>query len=202
MFLKIRPFFLVLTAVVPLAISSSFALAPESQIISFESDVGAVLKQWVEQWRASHRILEKIRITHQIHPGPNSEKPGEILLKGELTLILQTIPAPTRLAVIRYRLAPGGKFHVFYRETDHDYRRKKLMTLLNLYLFSRFDCQTVSNDRTSDDGEAFLNGQRRQGILSWLYVTDEDAIGIVHSARVQELSLKISTLFSQLETSL
>ena len=112
------------------------------------------------------------------------------------------------MARVHYQLTPYGefpfgKFYVLHRETAPQFRRKKLMILLNLYFFSRFDCQIATNDRVSDDGEAFFNGQRSLGIFSQILVNDEDpAIGFVNPAGVRKLTQDISTLFPQIETAL
>lgn len=151
------------------------------------------------QWQTAHKIKGEIRITHYLNPED---------FKGELFLSLLTESNPEEVAVVRYQLAPYGEFpygtfYVDHRETAPKFRRKKLMVLLNLYFFSRFNCQIATNKRVSDDGEAFFNGQKELGIFNRIFVNDEDpAIGYVNPAGVRKLTQDISTLFSQIETAL
>jgi isocitrate lyase len=141
-----------------------------------------LLEEWLELWAEAHGIARRLRVRLRPHT------PGSDLL--ELTV---TDQAGTRVANVIFASIQDRRNRDFLSVRDQnsfdpELRRKRLMTLLHLFLIHRYRCQSVHYVSPTDDNQ--VQAQRMQEMGIFLDVKTEVGqiiVARVNADRVKEL---------------
>jgi isocitrate lyase len=143
-----------------------------------------LLEEWLDAWREHHGIRGKLKV---------SLKP----VRAESDLLELALSSPEgekRVNVIFASIHDRrGRSILSVRDQnnlDVGLRRKRLMTLVQLFLFHRYKVDSVHYVTPTEDNERQAEGMRRQGLFgSVVQEVGEIIVADVNKARVKELLL-------------
>jgi isocitrate lyase len=152
-----------------------------------------VLEEWVDAWRKQHGIAEKLKVSLK----PRSA--GSDLLELGLVGPDGKVRANVVFAVIQDR---KGRNILSVRDQnnfDLALRKKRLMTLLQLFLMHRYKIYSVHYVTPTEDNQRQAEGMKRQGLFS---VVNEEVgeiiVADVSQDRVKELLAADKTALQKL----
>jgi isocitrate lyase len=141
-----------------------------------------LLEEWVDAWREHHRVPGKLKVT--LKPVTAS---AELL---ELALVSES--GEKRVNVIFASIHDRrGKSILSVRDQnnlDLALRKKRLMTLAQLYLFHRYKVDSAHYVTPTDDNQRQAEGMRKEGLFrSVVLEVGEIIVADVNKERVKEL---------------
>jgi isocitrate lyase len=140
-----------------------------------------LLEEWVDAWREQHGIAGKLRVSLRPLTG------GSDLLE----LALLSTDGQKKLNVLFAVLQDRrGRSFLSVRDqnTEPSLRRKRLMALVQLFLFHRYKVHSVHYVTPTEDNQRQAEGMKKQGLFG--SVTEEVGeiiVAEVNQARLQEL---------------
>jgi isocitrate lyase len=140
-----------------------------------------LLEEWVDAWREQHGIAGKLRVSLRPLTG------GSDLLE----LALLSADGQKKLNVLFAVLQDRrGRSFLSVRDqnTDPSLRRKRLMALVQLFLFHRYKVHSVHYVTPTEDNQRQAEGMKKHGLFG--SVTEEVGeiiVAEVSQARLQEL---------------
>ena len=138
-----------------------------------------LLEEWVDAWREQHGIAGKLKVSLRPLTG-GSDLLELALLSGDGQKKLNVL-----FAVLQDR---RGRSFLSVRDqnTDPSLRRKRLMTLVQLFLFHRYKVHSVHYVTPTEDNQRQAEGMKKQGLFG--SVTEE--VGEIIVAEVNQARLK------------
>lgn len=120
----------------------------------------AVLEGWLSQWAVQHKIITELSV--RLRP----QRSGSDILKLEVT-----DASGTALAEIIFNIMMDREDNVFLfvrNQVIHDtsLRRKRFMTIIQLFLVQRYKADIIEYLTPSDDNRKQTAGMMRHGIFS------------------------------------
>jgi len=117
-----------------------------------------LLEEWIDLWRKQHGVAEKLKVSLKPH------RAGSELLELSLLAPGGQSRANVVFAVIQDR--KGRKFLSVRDQNNFDLslRKKRLMTLMQLFLMHRYKIYSVHYVSPTEDNQRQAEGMKRQGI--------------------------------------
>jgi isocitrate lyase len=117
-----------------------------------------LLEEWTDLWRKQHGVEEKLAVSLK----PRTA--GSDLLELTLTAPGGQVKANVVFAVIQDR--KGRNILSVRDQNNHDlrFRKKRLMTLLHLFLLHRYKIYSVHYVSPTEDNQHQAEGMRKQGL--------------------------------------
>jgi isocitrate lyase len=141
-----------------------------------------LLEEWIDTWRKAHGLAEKLKVSLK----PRTA--GSDLLELALLGPDGQAKANVILAVIQDR---KGRNILSVRDQnnfDVALRKKRLMTLLQLFLIHRYKIYSVHYVTPTEDNRRQAEGMRKQGLFSNVAEeVGEIIVADVNAARVKDL---------------
>jgi isocitrate lyase len=141
-----------------------------------------LLEEWIDAWRKAHGLAEKLKVSLK----PRTA--GSDLLELALLGPDGQAKANVIFAVIQDR---KGRNILSVRDQnnfDLALRKKRLMTLLQLFLIHRYKIYSVHYVTPTEDNRRQAEGMRKQGLFSNVAEeVGEIIVADVNAARVKEL---------------
>ncbi len=141
-----------------------------------------VLEEWLDVWRAHHGVPGKLRV--QLKPHTSSSDLLELSIfssdgEKKLNVIFAHIEDRRGRAILSVR--DQNNF-------DLTLRKKRLMTLVQLFLFHRYKIDSAHYVTPTDDNQRQAEGMKSEGLFnSVVQEIGEIIVADVNKARVQEL---------------
>lgn len=142
-----------------------------------------VLEEWLDVWRAHHGVQGKLRV--QLRPHSGSSDLLELALfsadgEKKLNVIFAHIEDRRGRAILSVR--DQNNF-------DLKLRKKRLMTLAQLFLFHRYKIDSAHYVTPTDDNQRQAEGMKAEGLFgSVVQEIGEIIVADVNKARVRELA--------------
>jgi isocitrate lyase len=142
-----------------------------------------ILEEWLDVWRARHGVQGKLRV--QLRPHTASSDLLELALfsadgEKKLNVIFAHIEDRRGRAILSVR--DQNNF-------DLSLRKKRLMTVVQLFLFHRYKIDSVHFVTPTDDNQRQAEGMRTEGLFnSVVQEVGEIIVADVNKARVRELA--------------
>jgi isocitrate lyase len=142
-----------------------------------------VLEEWLDVWRAQHGVPAKLRV--QLKPHTSSSDLLELALfsadgEKKLNIIFAHIEDRRGRAILSVR--DQNNF-------DLKLRKKRLMTLVQLFLFHRYKVDSAHYVTPTEDNQRQAEGMKSEGLFnSVVQEVGEIIVADVNKARVQELA--------------
>jgi isocitrate lyase len=142
-----------------------------------------VLEEWLDVWRAQHGVQGKLRV--QLRPHTASSDLLELAIfsadgEKKLNVIFAHIEDRRGRAILSVR--DQNNF-------DLALRKKRLMTLAQLFLFHRYKVDSAHYVTPTDDNQRQAEGMKAEGLFnSVVQEIGEIIVGDVNKARVRELA--------------
>jgi isocitrate lyase len=142
-----------------------------------------VLEEWLDVWRAQHGVQGKLRV--QLRPHTPSSDLLELALfsadgEKKLNVIFAHIEDRRGRAILSVR--DQNNF-------DLKLRKKRLMTLAQLFLFHRYKIDAAHYVTPTEDNQRQAEGMKAEGLFgSVVQEIGEIIVADVNKARVQELA--------------
>ncbi len=141
-----------------------------------------LLEEWIDAWRKQHGVAEKLKVSLK----PRSA--GSDLLELSLLAPGGQVRANVVFAVIQDR---KGRNILSIRDQnnfDLNLRKKRLMTLLQLFLMHRYKIYSVHYVSPTEDNQRQAEGMKKQGLFRMVNVeVGEIIVADVDPDRVKEL---------------
>ena len=141
-----------------------------------------LLEEWIDAWRKQHGVAEKLKVSLK----PRSA--GSDLLELSLLAPGGEVRANVIFAVIQDR---KGRNILSVRDQnnfDLNLRKKRLMTLLQLFLMHRYKIYSVHYVSPTEDNQRQAEGMKKQGLYRLVNVeVGEIIVADVDLDRVKEL---------------
>jgi isocitrate lyase len=141
-----------------------------------------LLEEWIDAWRKQHAVAEKLKVSLK----PRSA--GSDLLELSLLAPGGEVRANVIFAVIQDR---KGRNILSVRDQnnfDLNLRKKRLMTLLQLFLMHRYKIYSVHYVSPTEDNQRQAEGMKKQGLYRLVNVeVGEIIVADVDLDRVKEL---------------
>jgi isocitrate lyase len=141
-----------------------------------------LLEEWIDAWRKQHGVAEKLKVALK----PRSA--GSDLLELSLLAPGGQVRANVVFAVIQDR---KGRNILSIRDQnnfDLNLRKKRLMTLMQLFLMHRYKIYSVHYVSPTEDNQRQAEGMKKQGLFRLVNVeVGEIIVGDVDLDRVKEL---------------
>jgi isocitrate lyase len=141
-----------------------------------------LLEEWVDAWREQHRVPGKLKVT--LKPVTASAELLELALVAEggekkLNVIFASIQDRRGRSIISVR--DQNNF-------DLGLRKKRLMTLAQLFLFHRYKVDSAHYVTPTEDNQRQAEGMKTEGLFrSVVLEVGEIIVADVNRARVKEL---------------
>jgi isocitrate lyase len=142
-----------------------------------------VLEEWLDVWRTQHGVQGKLRV--QLRPHTPSSDLLELALfsadgEKKLNVIFAHIEDRRGRAILSVR--DQNNF-------DLKLRKKRLMTVAQLFLFHRYKIDSVHYVTPTDDNQRQAEGMKAEGLFgSVVQEVGQIIVADVNKARVQELA--------------
>jgi isocitrate lyase len=142
-----------------------------------------VLEEWLDAWRAHHGVQGKLRV--QLRPHTPSSDLLELAIfsadgEKKLNVIFAHIEDRRGRAILSVR--DQNNF-------DLSLRKKRLMTLAQLFLFHRYKVDSAHYVTPTDDNQRQAEGMKAEGLFnSVVQEVGEIIVAEVNKARVRELA--------------
>jgi isocitrate lyase len=142
-----------------------------------------VLEEWLDVWRARHGVPGKLRV--QLRPHTASSDLLELAIfsadgEKKLNVIFAHIEDRRGRAILSVR--DQNNF-------DLSLRKKRLMTLVQLFLFHRYKIDSAHYVTPTDDNQRQAEGMKAEGLFnSVVQEIGEIIVADVNKARVRELA--------------
>jgi isocitrate lyase len=142
-----------------------------------------VLEEWLDVWRAQHGVQGKLRV--QLRPHTPSSDLLELALfsadgEKKLNVIFAHIEDRRGRAILSVR--DQNNF-------DLKLRKKRLMTLAQVFLFHRYKIDSAHYVTPTDDNQRQAEGMKAEGLFgSVVQEVGQIIVADVNKARVQELA--------------
>jgi isocitrate lyase len=144
-----------------------------------------LLEEWLDAWREHHGLREKLKVSLRPHTAESDL----------LELALSSPSGEKKVNVIFASIHDrrGRSILSVRDQNNHDtsLRRKRLMTLVQLFLFHRYKVDSVHYVTPTEDNQHQAEGMKRQGLFgSVVQEVGEIIVADVNKARVKELLAK------------
>jgi isocitrate lyase len=141
-----------------------------------------LLEDWVDLWRKQHGIAEKLKVS--LKPRTAGSDLLELALLGPDGKVRSNVV----FAVIQDRRGRNILSVRDQNNLDMALRKKRLMTLLQLFLIHRYKIYSVHYVTPTEDNRLQAEGMRRQGLFSMVNEeVGEIIVADVAAERVKEL---------------